>query len=56
MKTAFSYAVEWDLIRKSPLPREAPKINTEERAIWDEQTMLAALQSIQNQRFTWQSI
>ena len=48
LKTAFSYAVEWDLIRKSPLPREAPKINTEERTIWDEQTMLAALQSIQN--------
>ena len=48
LKTAFSYAVEWDLIRKSPLPREAPKINTEERAIWDEHTMLAALQSIQN--------
>ena len=33
LKTAFSYAVEWDLIRKSPLPREAPKINTEERSI-----------------------
>ena len=48
LKTAFSYAVEWDLIRKSPLPREAPKINTEERTIWDEHTMLAALQSIQN--------
>ena len=30
------------------MPREAPKINTEERTIWDEQTMLAALQSIQN--------
>ena len=48
LKTAFSYAVEWDLIRKSPLPREAPKSNTEERTIWDEQTMLAALQTVQN--------
>ena len=42
LKTAFSYAVDWDLIHKSPTPREAPKINTEER------TMLAALQTIEN--------
>ena len=42
LKTAFSYAVEWDLIHKSPTPREAPKVNTEER------TMLAALQTIEN--------
>ena len=48
LKTAFSYAVDWDLIRKSPTPREAPKINTEERTIWDERTMLAALQTIEN--------
>ena len=34
LKTAFSYAVDWDLIHKSPTPREAPKINTEERTIW----------------------
>ena len=48
LKTAFSYAVEWGLIHKSPTPREAPKINTEERTIWDERTMLAALQTIEN--------
>ena len=48
LKTAFSYAVDWDLIHKSPTPREAPKTNTEERTIWDERTMLAALQTIEN--------
>ena len=48
LKTAFSYAVEWDLIHKIPLPREAPKANNEERTIWDEKTMLAALQTIEN--------
>ena len=48
LKTAFSYAVDWDLIHKSPTPREASKINTEERTIWDERTMLAALQTIEN--------
>ena len=48
LKTAFSYAVEWGLFLKSPTPREAPKINTEERTIWDERTMLAALQTIEN--------
>ena len=48
LKTAFFYAVEWDLIHKIPLPREAPKANSEERTIWDEKTMLAALQTIEN--------
>ena len=48
LKTAFSYAVEWDLVHKSPLPRDAPKVTPEERAIWDEHTMLAALQTIEN--------
>ena len=48
LKTAFSYAVEWDLVHKSPLPRDAPKVNTEERTIWDEDTMLAALQTMDN--------
>ena len=33
LKTAFSYAVEWDLIHKIPLPRDAPKVNIEERTI-----------------------
>ena len=48
LKTAFSYAVEWDRIHKIPLPRDAPKVNAEERTIWDEKTMLAALQTIEN--------
>ena len=48
LKTAFSYAVEWDLIHTIPLPREAPKTNSEERTIWDEKPMLAALQTIEN--------
>ena len=48
LKTAFSYAVEWDLIHKIPLPRDAPKVNIEERTIWDEKTILAALQTIEN--------
>ena len=39
LKTAFSYAVEWDLIHKIPLPRDAPKFNVEERTIWDEKTI-----------------
>ena len=33
---------------KIPLPRNAPKANREERTIWDEKTMLAALQTIEN--------
>ena len=40
--------MEWDLIHKIPLPRDAPKVNIEERTIWDEKTMLAALQTIEN--------
>lgn len=46
LKTAFSYAVEWGLLLKSPIPREAPKSTSEERAIWDEKTMLTALQTM----------
>ena len=29
-------------------PRDAPKVNIEKRTIWDEKTMLAALQTIEN--------
>ena len=36
------------VIHKIPLPRDAPKVNIEERTIWDEKTMLAALQTIEN--------
>ena len=52
LKTAFSYAVEWDLIHKLPLPRDAPKVNIEERTIWAEKTMLAALQTIETVSYT----
>lgn len=48
LKTAFSYAVEWELIHKSPVPREAPKFTSEEHTIWDEHTMLAALQTMED--------
>ena len=36
------------MIHKIPLPRDAPKVNIEERTIWDEKTMLEALQTIEN--------
>ena len=42
LKTAFSYAVEWDLIHKIPLPRDAPKVNIEERTISVSKTMQRA--------------
>lgn len=32
LKTAFSYAVEWDLIHKIPLPRDAPPRSTSRNA------------------------
>ena len=48
VRPAFEMAVEDDIIRKNPLPRDAPKVNIEERTIWDEKTMLAALQTIEN--------
>jgi integrase len=48
LKTAFSYAVDWGLIVKSPIPRDAPKADTAERTIWDEDTMLIALDSMEN--------
>ena len=31
LKTAFSYAVEWGLLLKSPIPREAPKSTSMQR-------------------------
>jgi len=36
------------LIVKSPIPRDAPKADTAERTIWDEDTMLIALDSMEN--------
>jgi integrase len=46
LRTAFDYAVEWGLVAKSPVPKDAPKRTTEERTIWDKETMLAALDSM----------
>ena len=56
LKTAFSYAVDWDLIHKSPTPREAPKINTEERTIWDERTMLRRCRPSRTPPSIWRCI
>jgi hypothetical protein len=36
------------LIVKSPIPRDAPKVDTAERTIWNGDTMLIALDSIEN--------
>lgn len=46
LRTAFTYAVEWGLINKNPVPRDAPKKTTEERAIWSEDEMVSALSTI----------
>ena len=43
-----SVTAEKPLDCKIPLPRDAPKVNIEERTIWDEKTMLAALQTIES--------
>ena len=43
LRSAFYYATEWDLIHKSPIPRDAPKRNTKERAIWSSEMVAEAL-------------
>ena len=48
LHNSFLLAVEWGILIKSPVPVEAPKKTTQERTIWDERTMLAALQTIEN--------
>lgn len=48
LRTAFAYAVEWDIIRKSPIPRDAPRKTTNEREIWDDEEMAAALDDIED--------
>lgn len=48
LRTAFDYAVEWDMVIKNPVPKDAPKKTTEERAIWDKDTMTAALDSMKD--------
>ncbi len=44
--TAFLYAVEWGIILKSPVPLDGPKQSTQERGIWTEDEMRAALASM----------
>lgn len=46
LRTVFSYAVDWNIINKSPVPRDGPKTSTEERKIWDEETVAQALKDI----------
>jgi integrase len=48
LRTAFDYAVEWKLVLSSPVPKDAPHKTTEERAIWDKQSMVAALDSMKD--------
>lgn len=48
LRTAFLYAVDWGLISKSPIPRDAPQKTINERAIWSEDEMAAALQEIED--------
>ena len=49
LRSAFYYATEWDLIHKSPIPRDAPKRNTKERAIWSSEMVAEALDSIEDE-------
>lgn len=46
LRTVFDYAVEWDVVHKGPVPKDAPRKTTEERTIWDKETMIAALDSM----------
>lgn len=48
LKTVFDYAVEWEMVIKNPVPKDAPKKNNGERAIWDQETMRAALESMED--------
>lgn len=48
LRCAYAYAVEWDLVAKNPVPREGPKVDTEERPIWGEDEMAAALRDIED--------
>ena len=46
LRTAFRYAVEWDIILRSPVPVDSPKKSTQERSIWEVSEMQAALASM----------
>jgi integrase len=48
LRTAFDYAIEWGLILQSPVPKDAPSKDSEERTIWDKATMIAALDSMKD--------
>lgn len=49
LKSACAYALEWGIIQKSPIPHDAPKKTTQERDIWSEAEMAAALDTIKDQ-------
>ena len=49
LKTAFSYAVEWGLLAKNPVPKDGPKKSTVESAIWDRDTMVLALENMESE-------
>lgn len=38
LRTAFSCAVEWELVHRNPVPKNGPKNTTEERECWDMET------------------
>ena len=46
LRTAFTYAVKWEIIRKSPVLEDAPAKTTEEREIWNAEEAMAALNTI----------
>ena len=48
LRTAFRYAVEWDIIIRSPVPVDSPKKSTQERTIWTVEEMRAALDSMED--------
>ena len=53
LHNSFLLAVEWGILIKSPVPVDSPKKSIQERAIWDEKTMLAALQTSRTLPCIW---
>ena len=49
LKTDFSYAVEWGILAKNPVPKDGPKKSTVESAIWDRDTMVLALENMESE-------
>lgn len=48
LKPALKCAVEWKLLRESPLPTEAPKVIKKKREIWNDSTMKEAFAQIKH--------